>query len=268
MSTHRAKLADGEVWSLPAGASFQILETDKPVDVEFVYNGQRRSSAKEVERTYYYRPYIDLLDDSGQAFHTVRITAAYGACSIVVDISDANAGTNSLTGVVEVVNSDRVRTDKGVGFLSSRRQSAAAGEYAMIFLHNPVGSGKIIYVNKVILTATDQIDAILGVSGDVSETTADASVTGVSVHLDSGEVSLNKKIGGPRSVAEEILVTATSTVFPNYRGVARVFVDAFGNYTYEFTEPMKVEGGCGLSVQSLTAGKGISGTWEYFEEAA
>lgn len=203
----------------------------------------------------------------GERFDGLEIVNLLGeAQQIEFEVSDREVFDNRVTGVVEVVNTDRVRTDSNSSFLISVREDAGAGQYAMVILENPIGSGKVFYVNQVVMTSTDRVDAILGVSSDVREIENSADTVEFRVSDDSQDVSWSKNIGGGASVALMCRVKATVNQFPKYRGLARVFVEEYGNYTYRFTEPVRVDEGCGLCVQSLEVGAQIAGTWEFFEE--
>ncbi len=102
MSTFDKTIPNGGYVKWPGGASFQILSASVNVDVEFTLQGRRVNLAKNVPASYYYRPGAEKLDQSGNAFDEVKITAAYGDSTIHVDISDSESGTNILSGSVGV----------------------------------------------------------------------------------------------------------------------------------------------------------------------
>ncbi|MGH1374598.1 MAG: hypothetical protein ACRBBW_21355 [Cellvibrionaceae bacterium] len=164
MSTFTLVLGQGEVGTLPSGASFQILSATNNVDVEFVYNGQIKNRAKNVPASYYYRPRDSRLDGSGIAFTQVRVIATYGAVVITADVSDADSGTSILAGEVTVngiVKVDPLATEESPAFSAYGNSGNALGEYSYRGVMNPAGSGKKIVVWQMHCGASENSGGVI-----------------------------------------------------------------------------------------------------------
>lgn len=203
--------------------------------------------------------YVDLLPGQGMAMVSfVRLT--------VKDISgNANTGAilagdgawvdERITGTVDVVDGGRTRTLSGIAFIAPVSEGpATGGGFLAEQIWNPVGSGKNIIVERVVMSSsTGQFINIGRSSGTVTNL---AQTTPQSKKLfgaaSIAQLRINKLNGTQVAFADLIFVT---------------YLPAFQAYTHTFIEPIVVAPGTGLAVVAGAINTDLPLVFEFYEDS-
>lgn len=158
---------------------------------------------------------------------------------------------NPASNVVMTVNGARTRTDGDRAFASYQGQGALAGNYSHLQLFNPVGSGKTIYVEKVICKSTVAASTIVG-----------SYSTALSVSLGTAP---SKKIGSSTASVGQLRIQTNATqLITNTYGV--VAVTASIDSPYDMSAPFALPPGNGLILVPTVVNQAVYGNIEWYEE--
>lgn len=167
---------------------------------------------------------------------------------------------------VKPVDVDRLRTEARRAFWLQRYGgSPAAGAYANLSLRNPLGSGRNVFVRKVIVGAAVPLDILLMSTYSMEADEANAAVS----TLDTGSPSSSKyplNGGSNTSVSRVGQFRSTGGAFGGLRVFGRAFSAANTMFAFEFAEPVKLGQGAGLVVGTWTANTSIAANFELYEE--
>jgi len=156
MTVHKKSLANGEIWSLPGGSNFQILSSALRVDVEFFLNRQKFDESKNVPSSFYKKQPKIQLPVGFLLFDQVKITAAYGAVEVEVDVSGVDSGTNILSGDVNVASSGVFNTLPAVvAGVGATVLAAASSTRKELIIQNDSTVGETAYVGGAGVTVAD-----------------------------------------------------------------------------------------------------------------
>lgn len=147
--------------TLPGGYHISVLEASEEITIErFGANGNRLEVAENVPASWYWRQPVWTQDPNTKQ---VKVTAGSLGATVKISISDGESGVNVLSGTVRVSNqtSSLEQTEAGGQMLGGLRETGVSAQYSYIQLLNPVSSGVVVYVQRMICdTATNGIGII------------------------------------------------------------------------------------------------------------
>ncbi len=196
--------------------------------------------------------YIDLLPGQGVwnvDFTSLTITDKSGAANVGVLVAgEFDYRDDRITGTVEVISGEKARVIAGNSFSGSMGTSADPSFPAMVQIYNPAGSGKNVFVNRIIIGGSAAGEWIVS-----STATQLATLVGVFP---------NKKMGGAASVSErrrEARAALGSTIFDFYCTLNVPFDIAMA-------EPLMVTPGNGIVVYPATVNVPAVANFQFYED--
>ncbi|NIA56180.1 hypothetical protein HAV22_21335 [Massilia sp. TW-1] len=155
-----------------------------------------------------------------------------------------------ISGTVDVVDGGKARTLQGIAFYAYVNAAKSAGNFAHSQLWNPVGSGKNLIVEKVMLT-----------NGTVA-TLQSLRYGGVALPT-LGTPPVNKKLNGPASVAQcrsDLNAAQSGAIMFNSYVSANLLLPLVPN------EPIIVPPGNGIMAVGGEVGNDAPVTFEFYED--
>jgi len=144
MSVFNYSVAVGEISNFPSGDFFMLEASSYPVKVEFLKNGSIYQKNDDVESGTSFKP--------SNGFDSVRVTSA-NAQALKIVILDGEATINRLSGVVTVRENSDLESLSGGAFQVGDSYQPSAGWFGGIQLFNPVGSGVVTLIDKVLMNS-------------------------------------------------------------------------------------------------------------------
>lgn len=201
---------------------------------------------------------VDLLPGQGVwnlDYTSLTISDRTGAANVgVILAGDFDFHDDRISGTVDVVDGGRARTIANNAFTAGVSMVAAAGEYPITQLWNPVGSGRLLIVSGVTATAASAGSASLR-GGLVRLANAFGGATA-------------KKVGGTAGVGltyYQSVPTASLSAISGYGNFSGKYYPANGQVEFRFVEPVVLNPGAGLlCIGGL--GLDIGSFFEFFED--
>lgn len=200
---------------------------------------------------------VDLLPGQGvwnSEFTSLTITDRSGLPNAgIVLAGDFDFHDDRISGTVDVVDGSRTRTDQNRAFVAYVNGAVAGGSgaYAHQQLYNPVGSGKNLVVERVI------------VSSPVANTIR-INKGGAILAQPAPDQAQSKKLGGASGVGQGRYEPASQAI--QGTTMYNIFCPANTPVTIQFTEPVLVPPGWGLNVVAGVVESSMPTNFEYYEE--
>lgn len=174
-----------------------------------------------------------------------------GAANVgVILAGDFDFRDERITGQVEVINGERVRTLTDKAFVAYINVAPAAGSAPYVQLWNPAGSGKNLVVERMYLCSSTQQAIRIGVTAQLP------TVVGA---------PQNKRIGASATtVAEARVHTAQAPGVGT--AIYNVYCIASQAQLIQLTEPIVIAPGQGLTVAAPVLNSDLPTNFEYYEE--
>lgn len=191
-----------------------------------------------------------------RAVQGVMITSLTGgAVSGEISLGDGDIVDAAVTGTVEVIDSSVNRTLAGQGFNLINFCASVASQYAHAQLFNPVGSGKRVRVDQVVVSVSQAGGVNAGL---------------VSVPLSAAGLTPNghsKLSGAPGSIAQGWRQNSATDLTAG--SSLQAFVESVANTSQmiRFAYPVILLPGYGLTVRPSVLGASINAWYEFVEEA-
>lgn len=169
-------------------------------------------------------------------------------------IGDGELTDNRVSGSVEVIDGEKMRTLAGGMFSGVPAISDVSAQYGNVQLWNPAGSAKNIIVTQMNVSWSAASNAVVAFENvELSELYAHAAS--------------NKKTNGPATIGKLKVQTKASsmTAFP-YGILQNLDLQAGGAQNWKVSGALVVQPGFGVTVTQQTAGRGIKSSFEWFEE--
>lgn len=236
-------LAANQAWPLKiSGSEFRIIDAMWPVTVRY-FNGNRIvGQASNVLPGDYLR---------GMEFDAVEIINGPMIQNVTVVIASGGAGSDRITGSVEVIDGGKAMTLNNRTFVQSTSAGPVLGEYSMVQLFNPAGSGKNLFLSAMSISC-DQQAAMNLRSYDVQLPTFYGNAKA-------------KKMGGNTSAAE---IRTGTNVAALGTLIVGDYVQAYSRVLFDIDEPIMLPPGTGVYMMSSQKNSTIYGTFEFLEESA
>lgn len=224
-----------------SGDYFEIIEAQYPVTVILSdRNGVQTGRMSNAEQSFYIK---------NTGFGNIQILTT-NAQTVRIGYGSGEAGTRRTAGIVSVVDGGRARTNAKLAFMGGITIAPGAGNYAVVQLFNPVGSGKNLVLSGVI----GQVSNADGLAYFIQNASIGGTVTAPTSKLGGGTASLG-----------EIRRIGTPTIF----STGQIFgcnLPASGFIDHKFTEPLVLPPGYGLTSQCSTLNNAGGSSFEYYEE--
>lgn len=195
--------------------------------------------------------YVDLLPGQGVrdlTFDSFQVQDRTGSGNVgVVLAGDFSFRDDRISGTVDVVDGGKSRTIANTAFMGLAYQPGVAANYSHVQIWNPVGSGRVIYLEQITMTTTGTTNLNLYTSAAALATL-------------SGN-PLAKKVGGSASAMQYY-----RGAYAAAQGTAIGALDPTQK-SYKFSEPLLLMPGAGLAILNATLGNDLGATFEHFEEA-
>lgn len=228
------------------GEYLELLEAQYPCDVMLMdRSGAQLSIMRNSEVSFFSKP-------SG-GFQSIQVTSAQ-AQVIKFFVGSGDAGTRRTSGVVQIVDGEKARTLAGGMFAGAGAFPASAGNYTLIQLWNPAGTGRNVILSQISFSAN--ASTAVDVYGTPTIAASDVSADRLA----------NKLIGSGRGAAQVRAESNTNPfVFP-YGIAYSGFVTASGMVYWTPRGGLVIRPGFGLNVRAAAAGIQISANFEWQEE--
>lgn len=239
------RLAAGELKTfMVQGEYIEILEATYPLDVFLMdRSGGQISTMRQAEASFFSRP--------GQ-FEVFQVQSAQ-AQTIRVFVGSGDAGTRRAAGVVQVVDGGRARTLANNAFVAYGNPGSSAGNLPTNQLWNPPGSGRLVFVKRVIVGSSSNNQIGLRRHNAALPTLGPFPVQ-------------SKYLGGAVSTLCEIRNQSAAAAVGTFMGINwQLLANTSALVTLE--EPIAIPPGQGLVTQGGTSGTDCTTTFEFFEEA-
>lgn len=227
------------------GNEFRVIASTWPLSVSFFKGGAIVGSASGVLAGDYSR---------GMEFDGVEIANGATAQSVVVGLSNGSAGSDRITGSVEVIDGGRSRSLAGMSFWGKVGAGPSVGEYSHVQLMNPAGSGKIAFIKKMSLFTT----------GGAGMTCVFGFTAAQLANLYFSQ-PINKKGGVGASASQNRDGQLAAITVPISMGSMILRVGTLEQY--EFTEPIVLPPGTGFTVAGATLNQHLGANFEHHEES-
>lgn len=204
--------------------------------------------------------YVDLLPGQGvwnTEFSSLTVTDRTGLQNAGVLLAgDFDFHDDRITGTVDVVDGGRTRTLAGTAFAGAFATTPTAGQYTVIGLWNPPGSGKNAYIEQIIVSAN--------VAGEFGIVVNNAQV----VNNVGGPGNPNaKRAGAAASVCQYTRASQAAGGTPG-----QLLLDSYSianqAFPFRFIEPIMLPPGYGLGLSHAVANASVILMTEHFEENA
>lgn len=171
-----------------------------------------------------------------------------------LEFHPGNGGTINVVGSVSIVDDGKSRTLANQAFSGAAWGAQAAGYYALCQLWNPVGSGKMLNVESV-MVGCGSVTVVDGIFA--CPTSAQATFQGNPV---------SKYVGGANSVA---MLGSSNPVAANSDPVLFSFgVTTKESHVVNLREPIVIPPGKGLNMFNTVVGHDLQANFEFFESPA
>lgn len=246
MKVFSVSLAAGVEVSVRGGNFFMLIDTSAPLDVSLMSGGAEIEKAESVEAGFKaHARFADLREDGGRYFDEARLLSATTQ-TVRVGISDGAGGYDRALG--EVTSEPKLTqsagapvgldalTANGFAFAGAVQQAAVAAEYPHVQALNPAGSGKVFFVDTLIVSAS--------VAGTIAVRRYDTALTTAPV---AGQ-SVNKNIGGAAGVLQ-LRSQSSAVILPaSVSSLLDVQVTANTITSVDMSAPIRLSAGQGLVV--------------------
>lgn len=228
-------LAANASWPLMiAGDFFRVEACDWPVTVALLQGGREIGRMTNIRGGDFVRDV---------KFDQVKIINGATAQTVTIQIAGGGIGSDRVIGEVSVIDGGRQVSLENRAFGSGATQAGAGGLYSLIQCYNPVGSGKNVYVKRLI--ASGPALFLLDVRTD-------------SVALATLRWNLQSmKWAGAQSVAE--IRTDTLAAVGGTR-IGAAYCDANKPVDVKYENPIVLTPGSGVALVNLTLA-GSLGAW-------
>lgn len=238
-------LQAGEVWRLTIAADFfRIAAASWPVKVRILKAGRILGEMDGWQAGDFVRDV---------EFDAVEVEAGAIAQTVTVQIAGGGVGSDRVLGEVSVIDGAAARVYAGASFSSYGFHVPTTGQYSLVQLWNPAGSGKDLIVSGFAIS-------LRGADSWASLAAGTSAIVGTARNIRS------KLIGGAGSVAQKI--SATSATSPGMSGVD-VFFEIYqkadqGNYL-KMNEPLIIRPGYGVTAFS-GVNVTVSASFDFYEK--
>lgn len=228
-----------------AGRYFEIISAQSLLNVHFEDAAGSRAESLKLALSGFFA------EGGFSSFEVENPTAAKQ--SVQVLISDGRGGSRRQPGVVSVVDGGRQRTIDGVAFMGATSLTAAAGQWPVLQLLNPAGSGKRLVVKRV--TMGSDIATVCRVGRLV------APAGGAAIELRS------KLIAAALAMAGKIYRDPAAAIPAAFEQFFAINTAASAQVVYAFEEPLVIAAGEGVAVVGNSGVQTASVLFEGYEEA-
>ena len=160
-------------------------------------------------------------------------------------------GTVNVAGEVSVISGELSRVDAGEAFIASSSLTPTAGQVGGVQLWNPVGSGKIIYLNRVTAYSNTAASFFIGRYSQTALTTLGGAVNSKKLGTGSGG-SLSEMRTQSQASGSGTIFGATSASAKNE--LAELIV----------TEPIRIPEGYGVNIYGDISNH-VNATFQWIE---
>ena len=199
--------------------------------------------------------YVDLLPGQGVwslDYDSLNVQDRSGAQNMGVLIAgDFDFHDDRITGTVEVIDGGRTRTNSENSFSAVWGPSGTAASYNQVQLFNPVGSGKRVIIDQV-MVGSSAFDVIQGYF--------------YATALDAYGYGQNKKSGGAQSVCEARIKVVPVRLMAT-PAIMSVSVNGSSSIPYRPTSPFLLLPGTGFMLQNAVQNVGLYADIEFYEES-
>jgi hypothetical protein len=192
-----------------------------------------------------------------RGFNVLRVKNNLGQGAIIGNLVIADSGfvDNRNVGTVEVIDGGKNRSNAGIAFCAPGAAGASAGQYTIIELWNPAGSGKNAIIEQLTLSAAAATISIF------------AGWT--STNLIGGPVSnITSKKAGSANATSYVGIAFAASATPASSGTL-LSLNLQGNttITYSLREPIIIPPGYGFWIGNTVVNTGFNEITEFIEDA-
>lgn len=159
---------------------------------------------------------------------------------------------NRISGSVEVISGEKARTLANKAFIGYGNAAATPTGNMLVQLYNPVGSGKVLFVPRIVVSSNTEMAIRL------------SSMAGALAAPDATWTPKSKLLGGGGSVAS---VLAKSNPGELGTPIHTEYLLAKQQKVILFTEPFAVPAGWGLMMVAASVNSDLPTNFEYYEDA-
>lgn len=226
-------LQAGQVWRLAIAADFfRIAAAAWPVKVRIMKAGRILGEMDGWQAGDFVRDV---------EFDAVEIEAGGIAQAVTVQIAGGGVGSDRVLGEVSIIDGARADTQAGKAFIFYSTATGAAGERPAVQFLNPAGSGKTASIKRILLSSSFATNIGFG-----SYATPFGAVL---------QKSQNKLLGGLEGVTE--CRTGKTSGYLHSKNHGTVYVQANGTQVIEFSEPVVIGQGKGLTMVMQEVGANV-----------
>lgn len=226
-------LTAGQVWRLAIGADFfRIAACAWPLKVRILKAGRILGEMDGWQAGDYMR---------GVDFDAVEVENGSQAQAVTVQIAGGGVGSDRVIGEVSVIDGSRADTEAGKAFCFYSSGQGAVGERPHVQILNPAGSGKVVTIKEVVVSAD--------VAGNISMFEYSTPLPTLV------QKSKSKKAGNPDGSTECRSHKTGTFIGPQNHGTT--FVAASGDSKFSFGEPLVLSEGRGFGFSLSTLGTSI-----------
>lgn len=234
--------ANQELKRAISATEFRVVAALWPLTVQFMRRGQVVGEVVGMLAGDYAR---------GMEYDAFVVKNGAVAQIVVLGVSRGTAGSDRITGQVEVIDGGRAKVLSGASFVAAGGVGPVAGQYSYMQLHNPAGSGKSVFVYRVSMSA-DQ--AAVSVMRKYNTALATDYGTGHS-----------KKLGGTASLSRlrattDVAILGAPTIYNN-------FFQAQQANLVRLEEPILLTEGSGIITTLTLPNSALYTNFEYAEES-
>lgn len=189
---------------------------------------------------------------NGVEFDGVIIDNGATAQDVTIQIAGGGAGSDRVLGEVSVINGELARVKAGACFIGPVNQAGVAGQYSYTELWNPAGSGKNLILNKI--SAQCLTAAVSLYVARHNAALATLAGNGISKITSGGTGAAELRAG-----TNAVLVGAPMGYF--------AIAAASDSKDFDFSEPLIIQPGAGVLVNTLLFNVNLSATFQWIEES-
>lgn len=226
-------------------SELRVIAAMWPLTVIFYRRGHAVGSATGVLAGDYFR---------GTEFDAFEVLNGANAQAVVIGVSSGAAGSDRITGSVEVIDGGRSRALAHMAFWAKTAAAGVAAQYAHCQLWNPAGSGRNLMIKKLAAytLAGAYLECGFGFHG-VQEANAFAAQP------------LSKFGGSAASVASARYENNAGILLT--QNIGSLILRSQTMEQYEFSEPFVVPPGKGFVLHAGVANAPLTMNVEYYEES-
>ncbi len=227
------------------GGYFELIDCPYPVTVTLIgLDGAIKGVMRNAEASFYLTrgDYQTITIESPQA-QTLRF--AYGS---------SEAGTRRTAGVVQVVDGGKARTLASNTYLASAASGAAAGLYSHCQIWNPIGSGKNIVIQQVIM------GIVVSGGGAAAATLRPTAAPIATLQASPQSKLINAATGVAQARAEQSAAPLGAAQLAGFS------IQSLVPFVYRMTEPVVLRPGSGLLMAVLQVNTSAELNAELYEE--